>query len=75
MQHGGVTDHFVPLADQDLTGDQQGGLVVTILDDFRQVTTLVGGERLGSQSSSLAEPAGLHRARWRGPANSRSARL
>src|SRR6185312_14544258 len=38
----------MPLRHGDLTCDQQGSLVVAIIDDLKQITTLVGGERFGS---------------------------
>ena len=40
----GIADHLVPSVDRDLAGDQQGSPVVAIVDDFEQITALVGGE-------------------------------
>ena len=33
--------------------DQQGALVVAIIDDLEQIAALVGGEQFGSQSSRM----------------------
>ena len=44
----GIGDNIVPLRDGDLAGDQKRALVVTIVDDFQEVSTLFGGQGLGS---------------------------
>lgn len=38
----------MPLRHGDLTCDQQGPLLVAIIDDLKQITTLAGGERFRS---------------------------
>ena len=45
---GWVGNDVMPLRHGDLTCDQQGSLVVAIVDDLEQITTLVGGERFRS---------------------------
>jgi len=45
---GGIGNDVMPLRHGDLTCDQQGSLVVAIVDDLKQITALVGGERFGS---------------------------
>ena len=48
IAEGGIGNDVMPLRHGDLTCDQQGSLVVTIVDDLKQITALVGGERFGS---------------------------
>ncbi|MGY2843271.1 hypothetical protein ACVIHI_008174 [Bradyrhizobium sp. USDA 4524] len=48
IAQGGIGNDVVPLRPGDLTCDQQGSLVVAIVDDLKQITALVGGERFGS---------------------------
>ena len=43
-----IRDNVMPLGYGDLTGDQEGSLVVAIIDDLEQIATLIGAERLGS---------------------------
>src|SRR6266436_9990015 len=45
---GGVSDDFVPAIDGQLAGDDNRTGFVSILDDFEQITALVGVERLWS---------------------------
>lgn len=45
---GGIGNDVMPLRHGDLTCDQQGSLVVAIIDDLQQIPALVGGERFGS---------------------------
>jgi hypothetical protein len=48
IAEGGIGNDVMPLRHGDLTCDQQGSLVVAIVDDLKQITALVGGERFGS---------------------------
>ena len=48
IAEGGVGNDVMPLRHGDLTCDQQGSLVVAIIDDLKQIAALVGGERFGS---------------------------
>ena len=45
---GGVSDDFVPAIDGQLAGDDNRAGFVSILDDFEQITALVGVERFWS---------------------------
>ncbi|MEY9345780.1 hypothetical protein ABIF99_000264 [Bradyrhizobium japonicum] len=45
---GGVSDDFVPAIDGQLAGDDNRTGFVSILDDFEQITALVGVERFWS---------------------------
>lgn len=45
---GGIGNDVVPLRHGDLTCDQQGSLVVAIIDNLEQIAALVGGERFRS---------------------------
>jgi len=40
-------DHIVPAVDRDLAGDQERAGVVAVLDDFEQISRLIGVERFG----------------------------
>lgn len=46
IAEGWVADDFVPAADGNLAGDQQGALAVAIIDDLEQVAALFGGQGL-----------------------------
>ena len=48
VTESGIGNDVMPLRHGDLTCDQQGSLVVAIVDDLKQITTLVGGERFRS---------------------------
>ena len=43
---GGNADQIVPAVHGNLAGDDDGALVVAVLDDFEQIARLVGVERL-----------------------------
>ena len=43
-----VGNNVVPLFHGDLTCDQQRSFIVAIIDDFEEISALLGGERLGS---------------------------
>ena len=45
---GGFADDVVPLVQRQLAGDQGGGVLVSVLDDFHEVAALLGVETLGS---------------------------
>ena len=45
---GGVSDDFVPAIDGQLAGDDDRTRFVSVLDDFEQITALVGVERFWS---------------------------
>ena len=45
---GGVSNNFVPAIDGQLAGDDNRAGFVSILDDFEQITALVGVERFWS---------------------------
>ena len=42
----GDPDQVMPAVDGNLAGDDQRALVVAVLDDFKEIARLVGGERL-----------------------------
>jgi hypothetical protein len=44
----GNADQVIPAVHGNLTGDDERGLVVTVLDDFEQIARLIGGEGFGS---------------------------
>ncbi len=44
----GLADDVVPLGNGQLAGDQDGGVVVSILDDFHEVAPLIGVETVRS---------------------------
>lgn len=46
IAEGGVADEIMPTIDGNLAGDQQGALLVAVIDDFEQIPALLGGERL-----------------------------
>jgi hypothetical protein len=48
IAEGGIGNDVMPLRHGDLTCDQQGSLVVAIIDNLKQIAALVGGERFGS---------------------------
>ena len=48
IAEGGIGNDVMPLRHGDLTCDQQGSLVVAIIDDLEQIAALVGGERFRS---------------------------
>ena len=41
-------DDVVPFVDGQLAGDQDGGVLVSVLDDFHEVGSLIGAEAVGS---------------------------
>ena len=41
-------DNAVPFVDGQLAGDQDGGVLVSVLDDFHEVASLIGAEAVGS---------------------------
>ena len=41
-------DDVVPFVDGQLAGDQDGGVLVSVLDDFHEVASLIGAEAVGS---------------------------
>ena len=45
---GWDADQIMPAVHGNLTGDDERALVITILDDFKQITRLVGRKRLRS---------------------------
>ena len=48
VAEGGIGNDVMPLRHRDLACDQQGSLVVAIIDDLEQIAALVGGERFRS---------------------------
>src|SRR6478609_3793558 len=44
--HGGVADDFVPAVDGQLAGDNDRASFISVLDNLKQITALVGVERL-----------------------------
>ncbi|MBB4383555.1 hypothetical protein GGD61_008257 [Bradyrhizobium sp. SBR1B] len=48
IAEGGIGNDIMPLRHGHLARDQQRSLVVAIVDDLKQITALVGGERFGS---------------------------
>ena len=48
ITEGGIGNDVVPLRHGDLACDQERPFVVAVVDDLKQITTLVGGERFGS---------------------------
>jgi hypothetical protein len=40
-------DHIAPAVDRDLAGDHERAGVVAVLDDFEQISRLIGVERFG----------------------------
>ena len=44
----GFADDVVPFVDGQLAGDQDGGVLVPVLDDFHEVASLIGAEAAGS---------------------------
>lgn len=48
IAEGWIGNDIMPLRYGHLTRDQQRSLVVAIVDDLKQITALVGGERFGS---------------------------
>src|SRR5271166_991094 len=51
-----VADKFMPAANGDLAGDQQRALFVTVVDDFQQVASLLGGQWLRSPVVDYQQP-------------------
>ena len=45
---GGFADDVVPLRQRQLAGDQDGGVVVSVLDDFHEIASLIGIEAVGA---------------------------
>ena len=60
----GNADQVIPAVHGNLTGDDERGLVVTVLDDFEQIARLIGVRASGPQSSRMSR---LARARERRP--------
>jgi hypothetical protein len=56
----------IPAVRWNLTGDNERGLVVTVLDDFEQIAHLIAVRASGPQSSRMSR---LTRARERRPAD------
>ena len=48
ISEGGIGNDVMPLRHGHLTCDQQGSLVVPIIDDLEQIAALVSSERFGS---------------------------
>lgn len=48
VSENGIGNDIMLLRHWDPICDQQGSLLVAIIDDFKQITTLVGGERFRS---------------------------
>lgn len=42
---GGLTERVVPMTDRELTGDNGGAELVTVLDDLEQISCLFGSQR------------------------------
>src|SRR5215831_11230043 len=64
IAEGGIGNDVMPLRDGDLACDQERSFVVAIIDDLKEITTLLGGERLGSWAYVFKRrgcPAGLCR--------------
>ena len=61
ITEGGIGDDVMPLRDGDLACDQERSLVVTVIDDLKEITTLLGGERLGSPIVDDDEVCALQR--------------
>lgn len=55
VTEGRVGDDVMPLGYRDLASDQEGSLVVAIIDDFEQIAALIGGERLGELCRRLGD--------------------
>ena len=45
---GGFADDIVPFRQRQLAGDQDGGVLISVLDDFHEVATLIGIEAVGA---------------------------
>lgn len=61
IAEGGIGNDVVPLRHGDLTCDQQGSLVVAIIDDLQQIAALIGGERFGPPVVEYEEIDALER--------------
>ena len=42
---GWVGDHLMPMVDRDLAGDDGRATLMAVVDDLKEIATLVGGER------------------------------
>ena len=58
IAEGGIGNDVMPLRDGDLACDQKRSLVVTVIDDLKEITTLLGGERLGSPMAVMIATRG-----------------
>jgi hypothetical protein len=50
---GGLADDLVPLCQRQLAGDQDDGVLVSVLDDFHQIAALHGVEAFGSSPTQI----------------------
>ncbi len=48
IAYGWIPDELVPAAHGNLAGHQQRALLVSVVDDFREIAPLLGGQRLRS---------------------------
>src|SRR5215831_19934223 len=61
IAEGGIGNDVMPLRDGDLACDQERSLVVAVIDDLKEITTLLGSERLGSPIVDDDEVCALQR--------------
>ncbi len=59
VSQGRIADDFVPAADWDLGGDQDGAAVVSVFDDLQEVATLIGAD--SDEAGRLYRFEGGHR--------------
>lgn len=65
---GGISNEQMPLVHGELAGDDGGAMTVAIFEDFQEVVTGTGVERLESQSSRISRstrPRPRNRRGWR----------